>query len=94
MKHKEHGWGTDLVPGLLVASQKLRKPDAVIIMTDADIYDGNNMGRSAEGKIAEAFVKKFKKRIIWVLTGSSYRNKVKEFDPTADADKRVVIFRK
>jgi hypothetical protein len=94
MKHTDHGWGTALIPGLMVASQKVHKPDAILILTDAEIYDGDRMGRTAEGKIAQEFIKKYKKKIIWVLTADGAVSRVGAFDPTAQAQKRIIKFRK
>ena len=94
MTHKDHGWGTSIIPALVVSSQKIHKPDAILILTDAEIFDGNKMGRTPEGKIAADYVKKYRKKIIWVLTADGKVNKVKEFDPTAKQMDRIIRFKK
>lgn len=94
IKHAEHGWGTNIIPAFLVASQKCPKPDAIIIMTDGEIFDGDRMGSTAEGKIAEQYVKKFRKKIIWALTYDGSVKGVGDFDPTAKAMGRIIKFKK
>ena len=92
--HSDHGWGTQLIPGLMVASQKVHKPEAIIILTDAEIWDGGYLGSSKEGQIAQEYLKKHRKKIIWALTQDANLSVVDQFDPTARKMKRAIKFRK
>lgn len=92
--HKDHGWGTQLIPGLLVASQKVHNPEAIIIMTDADIFDSDRLTRTEEGKIAAQYLKKHRKKIIWALTANGRKDIVDKFDPTAKSMGRIIKFKK
>ena len=94
MTYKGDMGSTNIVPAFLVASQKAHKPDAVLILTDADIFDGSKMGVTTEGKIAAEYVKKNRKHIIWVLTSDATPRNVTPFDPTAVAMKRVIKFKR
>ncbi len=88
---QEKNWGTYLTPAMCVLSQKVKHPDAIFIFTDAEIFDAEIFKRTKE---AVAYVKKFKKRIIWVLTSNAQPQKIKDFDPYAFQNKLYVKFKK
>ena len=88
---QEKGWGTYLTAAMCVLSQKVKHPDAIMIFTDAEIFDGDTFQRTKE---AVAYVKKFKKRIIWVLTANARPERIKEFDSYAYQNKLYVKFKK
>lgn len=86
------GWGTRITPGFELAAIKVHKPDAIIVMTDAEIFDGaSTLEKNSKAK---TFVKKYKNKIIWALTQGASLNKILEIDPTLKAKKRYIKFKK
>ena len=86
------GWMTDFLPGVVFAAHKVHKPDAVIIMTDAE-FNGS-LDKFKKDSKASMFMKKNKNKIIWALTKNARLQYVKDYDPTAIAKKRYIKFKK
>jgi hypothetical protein len=98
MTYKAQSWATYLLPALILSAQKVKHPDAILILTDAEITPSEvsvmTSGKTPESKIAQQYVKKNKDRIIWVLTNNARPENIKPYDPTAVAKKRYVKFKK
>lgn len=90
MKFKGDQGSTYIMPAIQYTSQKIHKPDAIIIMTDADIFDS---GRIQRDSICKEFFKKYKKKVIWVLTDNRHISSVVEMDPQSKAQKRIISFK-
>ena len=86
------GWMTDFLPGVVFAAHKVHKPDAVIIMTDAE-FNGS-LDKFKKDSKASMFMKKNKNKIIWALTKNARLQYVKDYDPTAIDKKRYIKFKK
>ena len=86
------GWMTDILPGIVFCSMKVHRPDAVIIMTDAE-FNGNLSQFERDSK-AKMFMKKNKNKIIWALTANARMQGVQDYDPTAISKKRYIKFKK
>jgi Mg-chelatase subunit ChlD len=85
-----HG-GTDLLPGIQVMYTKVKRPDAIIIMTDGKL--NGNTDTSSDSK-AQTFMRKHKNKIIWALTSGASMNYIPGFDATAITKKRFIKFKK
>lgn len=83
----ERRWNTDLNPAVELITTKGKKFDAIIILTDGQIFD-------APSDDAKRFFKKYKERVIWALTDMNGIGYVKGFDPTCMSKERVVVFKK
>lgn len=90
-KFKEGHWGTYLTPVIPVVMKKVHKPDAVIIMTDAEIFDDREFN---DNSICTSFIRKYKNRIIWALTSDGKPQNAAKFDPTVVSKKRYIKFKK
>nr|DAQ48028.1 MAG TPA: hypothetical protein [Bacteriophage sp.] len=84
-------WGTTMLPMVKAAMMKVKQPDAILIMTDAEIFDFNDMERES---IARKFFTKFRRRIIWVLTKKRDVRGMSQIDKTAKKMDRYVVFKK
>ena len=91
MKTYQPIWGTTMLPMVKAAMAKVKQPDAILIMTDAEIFDFDAMERES---IARKFFTKFRRRIIWVLTKKSDIRGMARIDKTAKKMDRYVVFKK
>lgn len=89
-KFSDASGGTCLVPGIQVAAKLLKKPDAIMIFTDAGLADTDQV---ASDPICQRFMKKHKKRLIWVLTHNADMGKFKRADPYAYSHDMYVKFK-
>lgn len=85
------GWGTYLLPAIVYCSSKVKRPDAVIIMTDGEIFD--NPSEFQSNSKVKMFMKRNKNKIIWALTANGDLNRVCGLDPTAKSRKRYIKFK-
>lgn len=83
----EKSWNTNLNPAIELITTKGKKFDAIIILTDGQIFD-------TPSDDTKRFFKKYKERVIWALTDLDGIRYVKGFDPTCMSKERVVVFKK
>lgn len=86
--------GTDIYPLFALLRKKVKSPDAIIIMTDGEIWMGN-YGWQDNSVVKNYIQKKNRHRIIWALTKGSRHsmyNTIKEIDPHYAKDGRWIEF--
>lgn len=91
--YNKTGGGTYIEHAIEAAMEKVKKPDAIMIFTDGEIYDSHNLRE--KNKVVDRFFRVFKKRIIWVLTADANVNdRLKAIDPYSIAHKQYIKFKK
>lgn len=82
-------WGTAIGPAFKAASQLVKQPDAVLVFTDMGIGDPY----SKDDPIVSKYMKKNKKKIIYILTHDASMRLLKDFDSYAYNKKQWIKFK-
>lgn len=82
-------WGTAIGPAFKAASQLVKQPDAILVFTDMGIGDSY----SNTDPIVSKYMKKNKKKIIYILTHDASMGQLKAFDPYAYNKKQWIKFK-
>lgn len=94
-EYASSGGGTCLTEAFQVLATKVRKVDAIMIFTDAEVYDGKTFNNN---QMVMSYVKRNKRKIIWVLTHDEsearQKSKIMEFTPYSVKNKLYVRFKK
>lgn len=94
-EYANSGGGTHLTEAFQVLATKVRKVDAIMIFTDAEVYDGKTFN---DNQMVMSYVKRNKRKIIWVLTHDEsearQKSKIMEFTPYSAKNKLYVRFKK
>lgn len=94
-EYSKAGGGTHLTEAFQVLATKVRKVDAIMIFTDAEVYDGDTFNNN---QMVMSYVKRNKRKIIWVLTHDEsearQKSKIMEFTPYSAKNKLYVRFKK
>lgn len=88
MKFEAMG-GTDIVPGFQALMRKVKNPDSIIVLSDC----GVNASRTVSDPNYQKCVKKYRDRIIWVLTSKRDISDMNAIDPYAKKQDRYVVFK-
>lgn len=88
MKFKAEG-GTDIVPGVHAMMKKVKNPDSIIILSDC----GVNTVHTASDSTYQKWLKKYRDRIIWVLTSKRDISYMSAIDHYAKKQDRYVVFK-
>lgn len=88
MKFESMG-GTDIVPGFQALMRKVKNPDSIIVLSDC----GVNASRTVSDPTYQKCVKKYRDRIIWVLTSKRDISDMNAIDPYAKKQDRYVVFK-
>lgn len=88
MKFEAMG-GTDIVPGFQALMRKVKNPDSIIVLSDC----GVNASRTVSDPTYQKCVKKYRDRIIWVLTSKMDISDMNAIDPYAKKQDRYVVFK-
>ena len=88
MKFEAMG-GTDIVPGFQALMRKVKNPDSIIVLSDC----GVNASRTVSDPTYQKCVKKYRDRIIWVLTSKRDISDMNAIDPYAKKQDRYVVFK-
>lgn len=88
MKFEAMG-GTDIVPGFQALMRKVKNPDSIIVLSDC----GVNVSRTVSDPTYQKCVKKYRDRIIWVLTSKRDISDMNAIDPYAKKQDRYVVFK-
>lgn len=88
MKFKAEG-GTDIVPGVHAMMKKVKNPDSIIILSDCVV----TASRTVSDSTYQKWLKKYRDRIIWVLTSKRDISYMSAIDPYAKKQDRYVVFK-
>lgn len=88
MKFKAEG-GTDIVPGVHAMMKKVKNPDSIIVLSDCVV----NTVHTASDSTYQKWLKKYRDRIIWVLTSKRDISYMSAIDPYAKKQDRYVVFK-
>lgn len=88
MKFKAEG-GTDIVPGVHAMMKKVKNPDSIIILSDC----GVSASRTVSDTTYQKWLKKYRDRIIWVLTSKRDIQMMNAIDSYAKKQDRYVVFK-
>ena len=88
MKFEAMG-GTDIVPGFQALMRKVKNPDSIIVLSDC----GVNASRTVSDPTYQKCLKKYRDRIIWVLTSKRDISDMNAIDPYAKKQDRYVVFK-
>lgn len=88
MKFEAMG-GTDIVPGFQALMRKVKNPDSIIVLSDC----GVNASRTVSDPTYQKCLKKYRGRIIWVLTSKRDISDMNAIDPYAKKQDRYVVFK-
>lgn len=88
MKFKAEG-GTDIVPGVHAMMKKVKNPDSIIVLSDC----GVNTVHTTSDSTYQKWLKKYRDRIIWVLTSKRDISYMSAIDPYAKKQDRYVVFK-
>lgn len=88
MKFKADG-GTDIVPGVHAMMKKVKNPDSIIILSDC----GVSASRTVSDTTYQKWLKKYRDRIIWVLTSKRDIQMMNAIDSYAKKQDRYVVFK-
>lgn len=88
MKFEAMG-GTDIVPGFQALMRKVKNPDSIIVLSDC----GVNTSRTVSDPTYQKCLKKYRDRIIWVLTSKRDISDMNAIDPYAKKQDRYVVFK-
>lgn len=88
MKFKAEG-GTNIVPGVHAMMKKVKNPDSIIVLSDC----GVNVSTTVSDSTYQKWLKKYRDRIIWVLTSKRDISYMGAIDPYAKKQDRYVVFR-
>lgn len=88
MKFKAEG-GTNIVPGVHAMMKKVKNPDSIIVLSDC----GVTVSRTVSDSTYQKWLKKYRDRIIWVLTSKRDISYMSAIDPYAKKQDRYVVFK-
>lgn len=88
MKFKAEG-GTDIVPGVHAMMKKVKNPDSIIILSDC----GVSASRTVSDTTYQKWLKKYRDRIIWVLTSKRDIQMMNAIDSYAKKQDRYIVFK-
>ena len=88
MKFEAMG-GTDIVPGFQALMRKVKNPDSIIVLSDC----GVTASRTISDPTYQKCLKKYRDRIIWVLTSKRDISDMNAIDPYAKKQDRYVVFK-
>ena len=88
MKFKAEG-GTNIVPGVHAMMKKVKNPDSIIVLSDC----GVNVITTVSDSTYQKWLKKYRDRIIWVLTSKRDISYMSAIDPYAKKQDRYVVFK-
>ena len=88
MKFRAKG-GTNIVPGVHAMMKKVKNPDSIIVLSDCDVTVSTTVSDSTYQK----WLKKYRDRIIWVLTSKRDISYMSAIDPYAKKQDRYVVFK-
>lgn len=88
MKFKAEG-GTNIVPGVHAMMKKVKNPDSIIVLSDC----GVNVSTTVSDSTYQKWLKKYRDRIIWVLTSKRDISYMSAIDPYAKKQDRYVVFK-
>lgn len=88
MKFKAEG-GTNIVPGVHAMMKKVKNPDSIIVLSDCGVTVSTTVSDSTYQK----WLKKYRDRIIWVLTSKRDISYMSAIDPYAKKQDRYVVFK-
>lgn len=88
MKFKAEG-GTDIVPGFQALMKKVKNPDSIIVLSDC----GVSASRTISDPTYQKCLKKYRDRIIWVLTSKRDIQMMNAIDSYAKKQDRYVVFK-
>ena len=88
MKFEAMG-GTDIVPGFQALMRKVKNPDSIIVLSDC----GVTVSRTVSDPTYQKCLKKYRDRIIWVLTSKRDISDMNAIDPYAKKQDRYVVFK-
>jgi surface protein len=88
MKFKAEG-GTDIVPGVHAMMKKVKNPDSIIILSDCVV----TASRTVSDPTYQKWLKKYRDRIIWVLTSKRDISYMSAIDSFAKKQDRYVVFK-
>ena len=88
MKFKAVG-GTNIVPGVHAMMKKVKNPDSIIVLSDCGVTVSTTVSDSTYQK----WLKKYRDRIIWVLTSKRDISYMSAIDPYAKKQDRYVVFK-
>ena len=88
MKFRAEG-GTNIVPGVHAMMKKVKNPDSIIVLSDCVVTVSTTVSDSTYQK----WLKKYRDRIIWVLTSKRDISYMSEIDPYAKKQDRYVVFK-
>lgn len=88
MKFKAEG-GTDIVPGVHAMMKKVKNPDSIIILSDCIV----TASRTVSDPTYQKWLKKYRDRIIWVLTSKRDISYMSAIDSYAKKQDRYVVFK-
>lgn len=88
MKFKAEG-GTDIVPGVHAMMKKVKNPDSIVVLSDCVV----NTVHTSSDSTYQKWLKKYRDRIIWVLTSKRDISYMSAIDPYAKKQDRYVVFK-
>ncbi len=88
MKFRAEG-GTNIVPGVHAMMKKVKNPDSIIVLSDCGVTVSTTVSDSTYQK----WLKKYRDRIIWVLTSKRDISYMSAIDPYAKKQDRYVVFK-
>lgn len=81
--------GTNIVPGVHAMMKKVKNPDSIIVLSDCGVTVSTTVSDSTYQK----WLKKYRDRIIWVLTSKRDISYMSAIDPYAKKQDRYVVFK-
>lgn len=88
MKFKAEG-GTNIVPGFQALMKKVKNPDSIIVLSDCVV----NASSTVSDPTYQKCLKKYRDRIIWVLTSKRDISYMNAIDSYAKKQDRYVVFK-
>ena len=88
MKFRAEG-GTNIVPGVHAMMKKVKNPDSIIILSDCVV----NASSTVSDPTYQKCLKKYRDRIIWVLTSKRDISYMNAIDSYAKKQDRYVVFK-
>ena len=88
MKFKAEG-GTNIVPGFQALMKKVKNPDSIIVLSDCVV----NASSTVSDPTYQKWLKKYRDRIIWVLTSKRDISYMSAIDSYAKKQDRYVVFK-
>ena len=82
--------GTDILPAIHAMMLKVKQPDSIIILSDCRV---NDFGGTVGDNVYRKWLKKYRDRIIWVLTSKQDISFMNALDSYAKKQDRYVVFK-